>query len=376
MVPIQSRSHSFTLSKLLQLQLQNFRNIDQASLQFAEGTNIIVGDNAAGKTSLIEALWVLSSGRSFRTAKPQQMIQQQQPQMTLFAAVAQSDQTHKLGLARTEDSLTLKLDGESIASQIEMAAKLPVQLLTPESHRLLEEGPKARRQFMDWGCFHDTPQFIPLWRHYQRALKQRNHALKQKRPKAEVTLWDEQLIDAAYQVDAIRKNYVTSLQPYLLEFCQALMPEIDSTADCQYRPGWPLSQPDLAKFMTENYHKDSLQGHTQYGCHRADIKFRFDGQDAMLKLSRGQQKLFVCALLLAQASLYEKQSGEPVIMLIDDLPAELDANHRETLLKLLDMLNIQSILTTTALDLIPTTQDKNSQAWEISAGTIKPLATD
>lgn len=361
------------MSKLLQFQLNNFRNITQASLKFSEGLNVIIGDNAAGKTSIIEALWVISSGKSFRTAKPLQMIQQQMPQFTLFAEVEQSSQNYKLGLARSEEKYTLKMNGETLESQTEMSAKLPVQLLTPESHRLLEEGPKARRQFMDWGCFHHTAEFILLWRHYQRALKQRNRALKNKLPKDQITLWDSHLIDAAFQVDQLRRQYVISLQPYLAQFCQALMPEVETQPDAQYRPGWPLSQPDLAKLMQENFIKDFQQGHTQYGCHRADIKFRFEGEDAMLKLSRGQQKLFVCALLLAQASLYEKESGQSVIMLIDDLPAELDANHRDTLLKLLQMLNIQSVLTSTALELIPTKHSQSLKTWRIEHGKLSEL---
>lgn len=361
------------MSKLTQFNLRHFRNIEDASLSFGSNLNIIIGDNAAGKTSILEALWVLSSGRSFRTAKPQQMIQLAHPELMLFAQVEQTDQTHKLGLSRTENEVLLKLDGETLQTQIEMAAKLPVQLLTPESHRLLEEGPKARRQFMDWGCFHQSNQFIQIWRQYQRTLKQRNHALKNKLPKEQITLWDNYLVESAYQVDSIRQKYVESLEPYLVEFCQALMPEISILPECQYRPGWPLNQPDFAELIQKNYTRDLLQGHTQYGCHRADIKFRFAGQDAMLKLSRGQQKLFVCALLLAQASLYEKEAEDSVIMLIDDLPAELDEKHRKTLLKLLKMLDIQSILTTTSIDLIPIAQAENYRSWQISTGKITSI---
>lgn len=327
-----------------------------------------MGDNAAGKTALIEAIWVLASGRSFRTAKPHQLIQHQHSEFTLFCALSSQQTDHKLGLSRSEHSVTLRLDGETLQSQAELSAKLPVQLLTPESHRLLEEGPKARRQFMDWGCFHQSPPFMSLWRQFHRALKQRNHALKRKLSVEQITLWDAQLVELAHQLDQLRQAYIHELTPYVVEFTQALMPELDAAPECKYAPGWPKTAQNYAQLLQDNLHRDQKQGHTQYGCHRADIKFRFQGQDALTTLSRGQQKLFVCALLLAQASLYEKISNEPVIMLIDDLPAELDAHHRTTLLKLLDVLGIQHLLTSTAADLIPILNPDTHRSWQLTQG--------
>ncbi|BBP42257.1 DNA replication/repair protein RecF [Thiosulfativibrio zosterae] len=358
------------MAKITQFSLQNFRNFDQAWLKLAPGLNLIVGDNAAGKTSLIEGIWVLATGRSFRTVKPSQLIQQTHADLTLFAEVEQDGQTHKLGLNRTEHSSTLRLNGETIHSQALLANKLPVQLLTPESHRLLEEGPKARRQFLDWGCFHQYPTFSQAWRHYQRILKQRNHALRQKLPKAQTTLWDAQLLETAEQVHQIRQAYTEQLKPYLDEFCQAMMPELQLDIQLGYKSGWPKNAASLAQLLQDHYAKDAQQGFTQYGCHRADLSFKLDGQDALVKLSRGQQKLFVCALLLAQASVYEKHSNAPVIMLIDDLPAELDAQHRLTLLKLLDCLNIQHIISTTAEELVSVLNPKTTQIFQVKHGQI------
>ncbi len=363
------------MSKLTTLKLQHFRNIDQACLEFGEGLNLIVGDNAAGKTALIEALWTLASGRSFRTAKPQQLIQFEHHELVIFCQIVEQQQTLNLGLSRQLDKLTLKLNGETLKTQAQLSVHLPLQLLTPESHRLLEEGPKARRQFMDWGCFHQFKAFLPAWRHYQRALKQRNHALKKQLPAQQIQLWDSPLIEAATEIDEMRSDYIEQLTPFVKEFCQALMPELKSELACQYSAGWPKTmnaQPvdGFADVVKQQFAKDQLNGHTQYGSHRADIKFKFDGQEAILTLSRGQQKLFVCALLLAQACLYQNTSHHSVIMLIDDLPAELDAHHRTTLLKLLDALDIQHILTSTAEDLIPILNSKTARVWHIEKGSI------
>jgi len=355
------------LSQLKRLNLQAFRNIPQASLDFAPGLNLIVGDNAAGKTALIESLWVLATGRSFRTSQPKQLIQHQQPHFTLFCEVTnRAGTSQKLGMQRSPTQLQLKLNGEKCQSQSQLAQQLPLQLLTPESHRLLEEGPRARRQFMDWGCFYQAPEFLPLWRSYQRTLKQRNRALKQQLPAAQVQLWDTPLVQAALQIDQLRQTYLQQLTPHLQSFCQQLMPEIDTPVSLSYRAGWPQQTEDLLQLMQQHLSADLKKGHTQYGSHRADIRFRFGQLEALQTLSRGQQKLFVCALLLAQAQLHQQQTGNGVIMLIDDLPAELDANHREKLLHLLQTLNIQHLITTTDANLIPNL--KTSQTWQIEQG--------
>ena len=363
------------MSQLQRLNLQTFRNLTQVSLEFAPGLNLIVGDNAAGKTALIEALWLLATGRSFRTSQPKQLIQYQQPHFTLFCEVRhQTGALHKLGMQRTPTQVTLKLNGEKCQSQSQLAQQLPLQLLTPESHRLLEEGPKARRQFMDWGCFYQTAEFLPLWRSYQRTLKQRNRALKQQLPAAQIQLWDAPLVQTALQIDQLRQTYLEQLTPHLQTFCQQLMPELETPVSISYRAGWPQHTEDLGQLMQQHLRQDQQKGHTQYGSHRADIRFRFGPLEAMQTLSRGQQKLFVCALLLAQAQLHQQQTGNRVIMLIDDLPAELDANHRQKLLQLLQALKIQHLITTTDADLIPNLQPNNSRTWQIQYGQVEVIS--
>ncbi|GKT11481.1 MAG: DNA replication and repair protein RecF [Thiomicrorhabdus sp.] len=361
------------MTQINQLSIQNFRNCLHVQCEFSTGLNLIVGDNAAGKTSVIEAIWVLATGRSFRTAKTHHLIQHQFNSTTIFSEVASSHSDkadHRLGIQKTPQQTQLRIDGETVKSQSMIAQLIPVQLLTPESHKLLEEGPKARRQFMDWGCFHQSEEFMPLWRNYQRGLKQRNHALKKRLPKNQVQLWDQTLVENALKIDQLRQVYLEALTPYLVTFCEALMPEIKTEVICHYRAGWPKNTENLLDLYAENFHKESQLGHTQYGAHRADIRFKFSGQEAINTLSRGQQKLFVCALLLAQASLHEKTLQEPVIMLIDDLPAELDETHRLKLLELLQVLNIQHIITSTSESLIPVLNAKTTKVWQIKAGQL------
>lgn len=359
------------MARIHNLQLTQFRNIQQASLTLSPGLNVIVGDNAAGKTSVIEALWVLASGRSFRTNKPQQLIATGHNDTTIFCELERLEQHHKLGLKRTKSALELRMDGQTLAKQSEMARYLPIQLLTPESHRLLEEGPKARRQFLDWGCFYHYPLFLQAWRDYQRALKQRNQSLKSQLPTQQIQLWDNTLIQAAEQISQSRAEYLTQLEPFIVDYIQALMPELKPEFEIKFYPGWPASHADYQACLNEQLRRDLQMGHTQYGCHRADIKIKINQQEPLVALSRGQQKLFVCALLLAQAQFHQGSTGDSVIMLIDDLPAELDKTHRQTLLALLEQLNIQHIVTSTAQELIPVEQNNQAHYFKIELGQVK-----
>ena len=364
------------MTQLNRLQLQAFRNAENLSCLLCSGMNLFIGDNAAGKTSLIEAIWLLATGRSFRSRQITHLIQHQHTETVVFAELQshlEPQQTYRIGMQRSAQKMTLRLNGENVRAQSEIAQQLPVQLLTPESHRLLEEGPKARRQFIDWGCFYQFPEFIGLWRQHKRLLKQRNHALKKRLPAVQIQLWDAQLVETSLQIDQLRRQYLEFLMPFIEQYCQALMPELEQAINSSYRAGWPKSAESLQQLMHDNLHNDIQKGHTQYGAHRADVRFKFGTFEALQALSRGQQKLFVCALMLAQAQLHQQVTNEPSIMLIDDLPAELDHFHRDKLMQLLSDLKIQHIVTSTAQDLIPITNPKNARAWKIENGVLKPL---
>lgn len=341
------------MAQINQLQLTNFRNFDQLSLELNPKTNLIIGSNAAGKTSIIESIWLLSTGRSFRTNRPNHLIKTDTATATVFCEVEHKEQQHKLGLRRTNGSTELKLNGLTTKGQSSLAQHLPVQLLTPESNQLLTEGPKSRRQLLDWGCFYHYPEFLPAWRNYQRTIKQRNQALKAQLPANQITLWNAPLIQAAEEINSIRQIYLDKLTPHLVKLTAQLMPNFNPEIELKFYPGWSAAAGSLEQALEDQLEKDRSQGYTQAGCHRADIRIKINSQDPVIALSRGQQKVFTSALLLAQASFHQEATSESVIMLIDDLPAELDEHHRHTLIQLLADLEIQHLITTTSPELIP-----------------------
>ncbi len=338
-----------TVPKLKRLTLTGFRCFQQAQFEFQAGLNVISGPNASGKTALIEALWLLASGRSFRTVQLGQLIYHNAESSTVFAQV----DGHRLGWCRQADKTQLRLDGETARVQSVLSACFPAQLMTPEAHRLLEEGPAGRRRYLDWGGFYQSREFIHHWRSLRQALKQRNAALRSGQPRDLVTLWDAALIQACEQIDALRKAYVAQLQALLPGFVSALLPDYAADAlQLLYQPGW-RKELSYAEALAESWQRDSRYGRTHVGAHRADVRFKLHGRDVETVLSRGQQKLFVAALLLAQAQLLKQHTGQVSVMLMDDLPAELDEAHRARLLALLQKLGVQHLVTTTDIALIP-----------------------
>lgn len=337
------------MAQLVQLQLQQFRCFSQAAFQFTPGLNVIIGPNASGKTALMEALWLLAAGRSFRTPHLNHLIHHGSDTATVFAQV----DGHRLGWSRQQGQTRLRVDGETVRTQAALSAYFPALLMTSGAHRLLEEGPAGRRRYLDWGGFYHAPEFIQHWRSVRQTLKQRNAALRAGQPRELVALWDAPLIQASEQLDVHRRAYVAQLREVLPPFVAQLLPGYAEEAlQVVYQAGW-RKEIAFAEALAESWPRDQQHGRTHVGPHRADVRFRLQGREVETVLSRGQQKLFVAALLLAQAQLAQQQNGISPIMLIDDLPAELDEAHRCRLLALLKSLKIQRLVTATDAVLIP-----------------------
>ncbi len=337
------------MSCLQRLALTDFRCFAQARFEFQPGLNVIIGPNASGKTAIIEALWLLAAGRSFRSAHLSHLVRHGRDVSTVFVQV----DGHRLGWQRQAGETLLRLDGETARTQAVLSACFPVQLMTPEAHRLLEEGPSGRRRYLDWGGFYQSGEFIRHWRSLRQTLKQRNAALRARQPRQLVALWDAPLIQAAEALDVLRRVYVDALAAQLPSFVSELLSDYAAEAlEVVYQPGWRKGL-TFAEALAESWGRDQQHGRTHVGPQRADVRFKFHGRDVETVLSRGQQKLFVAALLLAQAQLLQRHTGQTPVMLIDDLPAELDMAHRVRLLEFLRSLEMQHLVTATDAALIP-----------------------
>lgn len=317
-------------------QIEYFRNIKQCSLQLDEGVNILIGENAAGKTSILEAMHYIARGQSFRTKNVSHIINQKSDYFQLLATM---DTGSILGMRRSTSEIIARLNREPIKKLSTLAKCIPLFLITPNSHELIEKGPEYRRRFIDWGLFHVEPGYGKIIQEYRRVLKQRNAALRAS--PSECSVWDPGLVRCAENLDQLRDSYIKKLSPIFIRIYKELVSK--SMISLHYAPGWRQGT-SLSDLLKEKLSIDAERGFTSIGPHRADLSIKVDGVIARDVLSRGQQKMAVVALIIAQTKLASEFIVP--ILLIDDLSSELDIEHQAKLMYLIRDIRCQTIITT------------------------------
>ena len=329
--------------RLTQLQIKNFRNLEMIQLTPVNGVNLILGDNASGKTSLLEAIYYLSHVRSFRTPYVTDLILRQSPYLQLVANIqTEEEQVIPLGIRRSRNKSEIRVNKQPIKRVSDIAAQFPVLAIHPDSYKLITGSPSQRRQYLDWGVFHVEHGFFQAWQRFKKALMQRNAALKSKQKFDVCQLWNKEISNTGHYIDQLRQQYFEKLTPYLTDLNKQFF--TNDTVSIEYKRGWPAEK-QLSDLMEENLQKERMKGYTQYGPHRAEITIKVNGQSAQTCISRGQQKTLVALMRLAQAKQFSEATNKPCVLLYDDLPAELDARHRKLILSVLADMNIQLFIT-------------------------------
>jgi DNA replication and repair protein RecF len=330
---------------LTRLDITDFRNLTAITLEpLVTGFNFLYGLNGSGKTSVLEAIYYLSVGRSFRNASSGRVIRHTADKLLIFAHKQTNiDQIVTIGLERRQHgSMKMRIANKDAQSIAQLANLIPVQLMNASCFNLLEGGPVFRRKFLDWGNFYLHTEFLRIWQDYNQILKQRNAALRSGQSARELAVWTQTLAEKALQLDQLRQAFVTLLIPVLNATLAQLirLPDLELS----YHRGWEEGI-DYADAINASLDKDRYMGYTQIGPHRADFKMKIKGVDAKDILSRGQQKLFVYAMILAQGELLHRCTNKKPIYLIDDLPAELDILSRTSLITLLAKQETQIFVT-------------------------------
>jgi DNA replication and repair protein RecF len=323
---------------LIELEVEDLRCLQKVELDLHPRVNLILGPNGSGKTSLLEALYLLGRGRSFRTRHTERLIRHGARRLRAIARTNEAiPSTIGFGFDR-ESGAEARIDRRAVRSFTELAEAVPVQAVDPGIHRLVEEGPGHRRRWLDWGVFHVEPGFVGHWLDFSRVLKQRNAALRQR---ADPTPWDAEFARLGEGLAESRVRALQALAPHWQHIVAALL---GREVTLSYFRGWSQDQ-TLSESLVIHRASDRERGRTTSGPHRFDVLLRWESHAAREVLSRGQQKLLGAALALAMARLVGSGERRPPLLLLDDPAAELDLSLAENLVRETSSLGGQLILT-------------------------------
>ncbi len=378
------------------LHIEQVRNLDAVSINNLSLINCFIGDNGSGKTSLLESIAIVSQGRSFRHHKIQTVIQLGKPELRIFVECRNDNGTlYKLGIQRDRDNRYLiRINGETVNSLAELSSILPVLIIDASAFELLDGAPSLRCRFIDWAVFHVEHQFYECWRRFNRILKHRNSLLKAGiKNYAELEAWDIELAKLAIKIEKYRLDFLINYQPLLDEVLQYLDSDL-SAHDIFYRNGWASDKvafadvknaadklfnvEALSQQLRNSFARDSKYQRTHLGPQRADLQIRLAGSNNDVRdiYSRGQKKILIAAMKLAQAKLLYLQRGIRPILLLDDLPAELDNRHLQKLLDFIVSESLQTFISSVD-SFLPEAQASNIetkfQMFHVERGRIDPF---
>lgn len=356
---------------LLKLDIHAVRNIQQESITPSPAINFIFGENASGKSSLLEAIFILGRAKSFRCSAIKSVIKFSQSHLVVSAhtLLANGSRQH-LGIQLDGKNIEIRIDQQSKQKRSDLAYALPLQLIHPKSYELLDAGSQIRREFLDWGVFNNDENFLPAWRRFKKALSQRNALLKTRRLE-QINVWDKELAYYGTIVDCYRQQYIEKFKPVFVDIIGKFL-SLEGI-DIKLVSGWDTEK-EFSRILIEDRDKDLRYGFTHSGPHRGDFQLLVNNRLAKDFVSRGQLKLLVMSLKLAQVQLLANEQSKTGCILIDDFAAELDVVNRAKLLHYLSEMVCQVFITATEkIDFGDLSRIQNYKMFHVEHGNIKPV---
>jgi len=354
---------------LLEVQIKDVRNISNIKLHPSPKLNIIVGPNGSGKTSLLEALYLLSRARSFRTQNIKKVISNKKDNLVVYAKIKEQRVENKVAIKKSPTETQIRVNGKTEKKSSELSRYLHTHLIRPESQTLLERGSTARRSFIDWGVFHVKHGFLETAKKYNQLLKQRNKLLKSKKLET-LGAWDKKLVEYGIIITNERKSYVSMLESELKLIVNDLMGKVE--IQVVFLSGWS-NEVSFEESLSKSLKRDVLYGYTTTGPHKSDVQVLVNNMPAQDFLSRGQMKLLVISLYLAQIKVMSELEGKSSCVLLDDLAAELDVENLKKVMMFLDQLDVQIFITTTKREQFKSYIEGNeTNVFHVKHGAIHP----
>jgi len=331
--------------KLDKVQIKNFRNIDDLSLVAHGSLNLFLGQNGSGKSSILEALHYLGFARSFRSQKHKSVIKHGEQGFTVFCtAVVENENQQNFGISRfIDDRCIVNIDGQKSKRATDLASYLPIQIFTPQSSDLLLGAPKLRRRFLDWLLFHVEQSFNLDFQVFNKSLKHLNALYKSSQSNQGLDYWSELLSEKGMSISGKRENL---LNDHLIQLINANLGEFlpEFSFEISYYRGWEKGY-SLADAILKNRQRDQKYGFLSVGPHKADLRIRTQGVNAYEILSRGQLRMLVAAMQLAQTQYLHAKTKKSSIFLLDDVGAELDEEKRKVFISRLNTSDTQLFVT-------------------------------
>ena len=352
--------------KLQTIRVDNVRKIVSADLSLHPNINIFIGPNGSGKTSLLEAVFLLSGGRSFRTTRAREIIRHGEERLTVFGQVNGAEPPSLLGIEKSAKTTRLRLNNENVKTASQTVRLLPILVVNAESFKLLEGGPSNRRDLLDRVLFHVEPSYFDALRRFYQILKQRNASIRKELSSKEISLWDQPLVAVTEEINDFRLRGVTELNKALEE--TGIGMEVGDL-ELHYEPGWDKDS-SFAVALENALDRDRLMKTTTVGPHRAEIKVLVEGRPAKTSFSRGQTKLAVVAIISAIEALIFDVTGKAPVLLIDDLASELDSRAKIKAIQLLTRTKTQAFFTAIEYNSLDQLMDLPKQVFHVEQGKI------
>ena len=328
------------------IKLQNFRNYKQLELNLNKNINIIYGNNAQGKTNILESIFLCSFGKSFRTTKEKEMIKFDETNLVVEVFYQKKDRNGKIKI-EIGDKKQIYLNGIKIKKLSELLGNVNIVIFTPDDINILKDGPAGRRRFLDMMIGQLRPNYVYNLNMYLKTIEQRNNYLRQIReenkPEEMLEIWDEKLAEYAqiifnYRNEFIKKivNKINKIHSEITENKETL--EIEYISNCENKEIY-------LKLLKERRKLDIIKGFTTKGIHRDDFMIYINEKEVGTYGSQGQNRTVVLSLKLAELNVIYDEIGEYPILLLDDFMSELDIERRKNFLN--NIKNTQVILTGT-----------------------------
>ena len=331
-----------------EIYLKNFRNYDEQKIELNENINVFFGNNAQGKTNILEALYFCALGRSFRTHKESELINFKDSFSNINVNYIKNDRENGIEISLDKkNSKVIKFNGIKLNKNSELVGHINLVIFSPDDIMILKQGPVLRRKFLDILISQLKPKYLHELNQYNKILEQRNAILKSKRIET-LDIWNEQLAVQTEKIYNYRKEYIEKIQEKLIKIHPGLT-DNKETIEIKYKTRFKDKE-SFINILNENKNLDLLRGYTSEGAHREDFEISINEKSLNLYGSQGQHRTAVLALKIAELKIIKEEIGENPVLLLDDVTSELDEHRVMSIFEVVK--NYQVLITCTDINSI------------------------